>query len=378
MSPIDLNNSAPSCQPGPHLYVLSDCLFEGELLESKHSESNILVASENMVIESLTQMRKGLRNDEESSFAEDLLRNTELIFDKTPYVGLPSPSDLDKTEEDNTIPRWDVQKRMVPITTKGKEKVIEETPKRKPSTKATTQKLMGDALKTDKTSITENKRRRKSGEVKIDIPVEGVLVVSNELSESDMVPEDIPLAKGRGKEPPKKKEKEKSKGRIEASYVAEEKSEQGLGTKRKRTDKKDTKHEIVDNLHLQKVLGGRVFNPTIIMKPGMNSLADLVEIQSWTHLFMTKCPILHEEQVREFYYNVDFTEDGSLNTLVGDKSVHLNIEVLGGILEVPREGTRSVVGKICSQNFANECSKLPDAPCKHSKETYERGVPIVV
>ncbi|KAK4733854.1 hypothetical protein R3W88_008115 [Solanum pinnatisectum] len=63
---------------------------------------------------------------------------------------------------------------------------------------------------------------------------------------------------------------------------------------------------------------------------------------------MTKFPILHKEQVREFYYNVEFTEDGSLNTLVGDKSFHLNEEVLGEILEVPREGTRSVVEKLGS------------------------------
>ncbi|KAG5615328.1 hypothetical protein H5410_015152 [Solanum commersonii] len=126
------------------------------------------------------------------------------------------------------------------------------------------------------------------------------------------------------------------------------------------TDKEDTKQEIIDNLRLQKVLG-------------MNSLADLVEIQSWTHLFMTKCPILHEEQVREFYYNVDFTEDGSLNTLVGDKSVHLNKEVLGGILEVPREGTRSVVGKLWSQNFANERSKLPNMHCAGIQKKLMKG-----
>ncbi|KAG5615327.1 hypothetical protein H5410_015151 [Solanum commersonii] len=70
MSPIEFNNSAPSCQPGPHLSILSDCLFEGELSESKHSESNILTASENMVIESLTQMREGLRNEGESKGKE--------------------------------------------------------------------------------------------------------------------------------------------------------------------------------------------------------------------------------------------------------------------------------------------------------------------
>ncbi|KAH0685487.1 hypothetical protein KY290_016965 [Solanum tuberosum] len=92
----------------------------------------------------------------------------------------------------------------------------------------------------------------------------------------------------------------------------------------------------------------------------MDSLADLVEIQSWTYLFMTKSPILHEDQVREFYYNVNFAEDGSLNTLVGDESLHLDEELLGKILEVPREGTRSVVGKFFSKQFVKECSKIPD------------------
>ncbi|KAG5605174.1 hypothetical protein H5410_026666 [Solanum commersonii] len=53
LSPSYLNNLAPPSQPGPHLSTLFDCLFEGDLLEHRHSESNILAASENMVIESL-------------------------------------------------------------------------------------------------------------------------------------------------------------------------------------------------------------------------------------------------------------------------------------------------------------------------------------
>ncbi|KAG5576143.1 hypothetical protein H5410_056277 [Solanum commersonii] len=75
---------------------------------------------------------------------------------------------------------------------------------------------------------------------------------------------------------------------------------------------------------------------------------------------MTKSPSLHEEQFREFYCNVNFAEDGNLNTLVGNKSMHLNEELLGKILEVPKEGTRSVVGKFCTKQFAKECSKPPD------------------
>ncbi|KAK4716101.1 hypothetical protein R3W88_014439 [Solanum pinnatisectum] len=106
----------------------------------------------------------------------------------------------------------------------------------------------------------------------------------------------------------------------------------------------------------------------------MNLLADLVEIQSWTHMFMTKSPVMHEDQVMEFYYNVEFNEDGILQTLVGDKRMHLNEELLGEILEVPREGIRSVAGKLCTQHFANKCSKLPDM----HRAGIQKKLPIVV
>lgn len=80
---------------------------------------------------------------------------------------------------------------------------------------------------------------------------------------------------------------------------------------------------------MQKVLCGRVFYPDIIRNHGMSTLADIVEIQSWTHLFMTTSPTLYDEQVKEFYYNMEFTKDKSLNTLVGNWIFHLNEEILG-------------------------------------------------
>ncbi|KAG5576240.1 hypothetical protein H5410_056374, partial [Solanum commersonii] len=209
-SPIDLNNSTPSYQPGPYITMLSNHLFEGDLPKSKSFESNILAASESMVIESLAQLREGVRNKEGSSFIYDLFGDSEPVFDQTP---------------------------------------------------------------------------------------------------------------------------------------------EGPGTKRNKGDKEVSKYTIVDNLRLQKYLGGRVFDPEIITKPGMDSLVDLVEIQSWNHLFMTKSPILHEEKVCEFYYNVNFVDDGSLNTLMGNKSLHL---------EIPREGTKFMVGKYCTKKFTKEYSKLPD------------------
>ena len=58
--------------------------------------------------------------------------------------------------------------------------------------------------------------------------------------------------------------------------------------------------EIVDNLRKQAVLAGRFFDMGIINLTGMDSLHDMVEIQSWMHLFNKKSPILYEEEVREF------------------------------------------------------------------------------
>ena len=111
------------------------------------------------------------------------------------------------------------------------------------------------------------------------------------------------------------------------------------------------------------MLAGRVFDMGIINLPGMDSLHNMVEIQSWMHLFNRKSPILHEEEVREFYYNIQFKEDVSILTRVNDIAVHLDEFLLGKILRVPREGTRSVIGKTCSVELAVLLSKLPTKNC---------------
>ncbi|KAG5600435.1 hypothetical protein H5410_031805 [Solanum commersonii] len=227
-SPINRNNPAPSHQPGPYSTMLSDHLFEADLPKSNSFESNILAASESIVIKSLAQMREGV----------------------------------------------------------------------------------------------------------------------------------IHKAGGKGKDSHKKREP--SKRKKETSPVLKQNSEQGLGTKQNNNDKEVNKKMIVDNLRLQKVLGGRVFDIEILTKPGMDSLADLVEFQSWTHKFMTKYPVLHKEHVQDFYCNVEFVENSNINTWIENESLHLDEELLGKILEVPREGTRFIVGKSCTKQFVKECSKLPD------------------
>ena len=91
----------------------------------------------------------------------------------------------------------------------------------------------------------------------------------------------------------------------------------------------------------------------------MDSLQDMVEIQSWLHLFNRKSPILYEEEVREFYYNIQFKEYGSILTRVNDIVVHLDEGLLSKILKVPREGTQFVLGRTSPTDFPSLISKIP-------------------
>ena len=63
--------------------------------------------------------------------------------------------------------------------------------------------------------------------------------------------------------------------------------------------------------------------------------------------------------MREFYYNIQFKDEGSILTRVNNIAICLDEGVLSKILRVPREGTRSVLGRNCSSEFAAVISKIP-------------------
>lgn len=116
-----------------------------------------------------------------------------------------------------------------------------------------------------------------------------------------------------------------------------------------------------------------MFNMDIIHKPGMDSLYDLVEIPSWSHLFKTKSPVLHEEKMREFYYNINFYEDDNISSKVNNHRLKLYEDLLGTILSVPRDGIKSVVGRTCSVEFVKEYSKIPNARCAGLQKKLMKG-----
>ncbi|TMW84417.1 hypothetical protein EJD97_025247, partial [Solanum chilense] len=241
---VDLNSSSVPTGPVPHHEMLSD---EGDLPRNKFFESNILAASEELVTESLAMIGSNKMN----------------LF-------------------------------------KGKEKVVEKVPRRRPTTRSDTKKFMADPLKSSARSTAEIRSARTFKVSNFKMPESGVI-------EAEQT----------------KSTKESSKGKRKRS--------QGPGTQTKIEDQVN-KQETVDNLRKQPVLAGRVFDVGIINLPGIDSLHDMVEIQSWMNIFNKKSPILHEEEVREFYYNIQFKEDGSIHTRVNDIAVHLDEFLLGKIL----------------------------------------------
>ncbi|KAH0636646.1 hypothetical protein KY289_036561 [Solanum tuberosum] len=109
------------------------------------------------------------------------------MFDQAPEFGVYPSSDSTNTDEDNRPLRWIVQKKMVPISTKGKENVSEEIPKRRPFTRSDSKKLMGDAMKSSITTTAERRKKRKSSNVLFKIPDTNVVDVLIEDSEHEGV-----------------------------------------------------------------------------------------------------------------------------------------------------------------------------------------------
>ncbi|TMX01429.1 hypothetical protein EJD97_024514 [Solanum chilense] len=297
---IDLNNSSVPTTPGPYHEMLPDTLFEGDLPRNKSFESNILAASEELVIESLAMMREEARVEQNEPFQGEEIRATQLIFDKTPDLWrYPSSNSFDSESVDDSI-QLKVEMRDVAVSRKGKEKVVKEVPRRRPTTRFDTRKFLADALKASSRSTAEIRSARTFKVSNFKMPESGVIEVSAEEME--------------------KKQKKKKSGKTKSRDP--KRVEKAKSTKEKEVNKQ----EIVDNLRKQYVLAGRVFDIGIINLPRTDSPHDMVEIQSWMHLFKRKSLILHEEE-------------GTLR------------------------GYQSVIGKTCSVEFVALVWKLPTTRC---------------
>lgn len=127
-----------------------------------------------------------------------------------------------------------------------------------------------------------------------------------------------------------------------------------------------TREKRVERMKLQKVLNGRVFAKDILTEHVMVALVDAVTIQEWVHLFEPLVPYLHEPEVHEFYYNMDFLDDGSIFTSAKGVEISLSEETLGIILSVP-------TAEICSIERCRPFTALTELASKKG-EPKQAGV----
>ena len=122
--------------------MLLDALFEGDLPRNKSFESNILAASEDLVIESLAMMREEVRVEQNEHFQGEQIIETKPIFDKTPDFGRHTSSNYSYSASDDESIQWKVERRDVSVSRKGIEKVVEDVPRRRLTTKFDARKLL--------------------------------------------------------------------------------------------------------------------------------------------------------------------------------------------------------------------------------------------
>ncbi|TMX04599.1 hypothetical protein EJD97_006920 [Solanum chilense] len=152
---IYLNSSSVPIGCGHYHEMLSDALIEADLPKNNSSESNILAASEELVIEILAMMREELKVEQNEPF---------------------------QANDDESI-QWKVERRDINVSKKGKEKVVEEVPRRRPTTRYDSKKFMADTSKASARSTAEIRSPRTFKVSNFKMPEFGVIEVSAEETE---------------------------------------------------------------------------------------------------------------------------------------------------------------------------------------------------
>ena len=99
------------------------------------------------MIESLGMMREEARAEHTDVLEREEVRPSQPIFDKTPDLGRYSSSSSSESASEEEPLKWKVERRERVGSRKVKEKVVEEAPRRRPTTRSATQKLTADSLK---------------------------------------------------------------------------------------------------------------------------------------------------------------------------------------------------------------------------------------
>ena len=162
------------------------------------------------MIESLGMMREEARAEHTDVLEREEVRPFQPIFDKTPDLGSYSSSSSSKSASEKEPLKWKVERREGVGSRKGKEKVLEEAPRRQPTTRSAAQKLMDDALKASarSTAAVRSARTFKVSNFKLTEVI--VVELSGEEVEKKIKKKRSEKNKGKATE---KVEKTKSKGK---------------------------------------------------------------------------------------------------------------------------------------------------------------------
>ncbi|KAG5586704.1 hypothetical protein H5410_047138 [Solanum commersonii] len=250
--------------------TMSERLFNGYLPKGKGVESNILaVAAELVAVQSLASLRGDVQPtllEQELRSPEQVPHSVQLVFDQT-----PKSFDVDNEKEEE-----------------------EEVPLRR------SVKDDGRCHEANKIQTERTRKRIREGHLPEEPTSTPLPIGSSEAEPDDFV---VAVAKGRKKvEIERVKYKEGSQINEEISSEEGSKPTKGPGphVQKQVEEKKMTKEESIAEMEKQKVLNAKVFDPKILTK-------------------FAPTPYLHEPEMHEFYYMMEFLSDGGIQSIEGCK-----------------------------------------------------------
>lgn len=101
---------------------------------------------------------------------------------------------------------------------------------------------------------------------------------------------------------------------------------------------KRVKRRAIKVQKVEKVLKGKVIDPTVAEEPGLKELKEKVDCQDWSHLLLDSHPVVHEDEVCQFYKRFKLVKGDTVETTVKGVKISFTDQDLGDILGVPTVG----------------------------------------
>ncbi|XP_015082021.1 uncharacterized protein LOC107025797 [Solanum pennellii] len=164
-------------------------------------------------------------------------------------------------------------------------------------------------------------------------------------TESDIV--SIEVSDGENMEAKKEVEEKYLVGRVKKrASLAEEfdkmerpsNGQKVAGPVAERPSFKRVKRRAIKVQKVKKILKGKVIDPTVAEEPGLKELKKKVDRQGWSHLLLDPHPVVHEDEVCQFYKRFKLVKGDTVETTVKGVKISFTDKDLGEILRVPTIG----------------------------------------